>query len=359
MNLKPWRMTLAVGSTVTLLPLLTLRAEPRHHWPLDETSGLVAADVASGSDAALVNFNNNDDSHWVDGEVGGALSLGTGSTLGNHLAVDLPAMSAAATGGFTIMMWIKPGDIVGRPGEYQLFTSPGDGIGFTIYNDTFQGRVHNRVLLFWDGSLSHIAVGSTRLQPGQWYHVAVTTRGVGGERQLYVNGSVEAKRFFVAQGGVDLGHGDGWPAGQARIGAFNSAGGRWHDSTVDDVRIYDTALSEEEIFEVFSFEPAPPLFARGDANSDSKIDLADGIVILNHLYLGAPPPACLDASDVDDDGGNLPTIADAIRLFSWLYSGGPPPADPAPVAAEYASADCGRDTTADEMDCETPSGKCS
>ena len=66
-------------------------------------------------------------------------------------------------------------------------------------------------------------------------------------------------------------------------------------------------------------------FVRGDANSDGSINLTDGIVILNYLYLGAAPPACLDAADVDDDGGNLPTITDAIYIFNWLFLGGVEP----------------------------------
>ena len=101
-----------------------------------------------------------------------------------------------------------------------------------------------------------------------------------------------------------------------------------------------------------------PRFVRGDPNSDGTINLTDGIVILNFLFLGQAPPACMDAADIDDDGGPRPSLTDAIRVFNWLFTGGPPPAAPAPSAAAYVPADCGPDTTDDGMDCLTTAVKC-
>jgi hypothetical protein len=238
------------------------------------------------------------------------------------------------------MMWVKPGPIVARLGEYQLFYSSDGGISFSIYNDTFSGVRHDRTILFWDGSLNHIIVGTTRLTPGQWYHVAVTSTGVGGERQLYVNGAVETKRFFGTSG-VDAGHSNGWPAGGALIGAFNDRGGRWHDSTIDDVRIYDTALSQEEIEDVFSGEPSVPRFSRGDSNSDESMNIADAVYILQNLFANGPAILCMDAGDSNDDGGV--NIADAVYILQHLFADGPEP--PFPFLT------CGYDPTADELEC--------
>lgn len=86
-EIEPIDNCILLGFFVTLVTVSPVNAELRHHWPLDETSGLVAADVASGFDGALANFGNSDDSHWVDGRFDGALSLGTGSTLGNQPAL--------------------------------------------------------------------------------------------------------------------------------------------------------------------------------------------------------------------------------------------------------------------------------
>jgi len=48
---------------------------PVAYWPLDETTGLVAADRADSHDASLVGFVG-DDSQWVHGHLGGALEFG-------------------------------------------------------------------------------------------------------------------------------------------------------------------------------------------------------------------------------------------------------------------------------------------
>ncbi len=99
-------------------------------------------------------------------------------------------------------------------------------------------------------------------------------------------------------------------------------------------------------------------FVRGDANSDGSINLADGIAILNCLFRDGVSPACMDAADADDDGGDMPTLTDAIRIFNWLFLGGPAPAPPTPQSATFGAQDCGVDTTGDGMNCSTSPGPC-
>jgi hypothetical protein len=99
-------------------------------------------------------------------------------------------------------------------------------------------------------------------------------------------------------------------------------------------------------------EEVPPeeVFVRGDANSDDRIDLTDGIAILSWLYLGADVPPCLDAADADD-GGDI-QLTDAVRIFNWLFLGGEVPPLPTPSGTSYVAGDCGPDETDDdELDC--------
>lgn len=314
-----------------------------HHWPLDESGGLAAPDVASGADATLLRFENNDDTHWVPGQVNGGLSLAAGPSLSNHMTADIPAMDASESGGFTIMMWVQPGSIVANVGEYQLFYSPDGVIGLTIYNAVFQGRSHVRQLLFWDGDLSRIVLGGTHLRPGDWYHVAVTSTGRGGERRLYVNGDREAKHFLVSSGGVDAGNADGWTAGGALFGAFNGNGGRWHNSALDDVRIYDAALSDAEVLGVYLEGTAvKDRFTRGDVNADEKMDLSDAVVILTYLFSDGNV-TCLDAADSNDDGKL--DLADAVGVLGHLFG------DDGPLPAPFG--ECGEDPAADDLSCDS------
>jgi len=84
--------------------------------------------------------------------------------------------------------------------------------------------------------------------------------------------------------------------------------------------------------------PPDPLgvFHRGDSNDDGKVDISDGVRILNFLFLGGPKPTCLEAANANDDA--VLNISDAVYLFQALFTGGPKP--PAPGAPP---AECGAD----------------
>jgi len=103
--------------------------------------------------------------------------------------------------------------------------------------------------------------------------------------------------------------------------------------------------------------PPPPSgsFVRGDVNSSGIIDLTDGVVILNYLFTGGPPPTCQDAADTDDNGQLV--ISDSVIIFSWLFTGGNPPQSPSPSATAYTAEDCGPDTGGD-LGCETSANTC-
>jgi len=101
----------------------------------------------------------------------------------------------------------------------------------------------------------------------------------------------------------------------------------------------------------------PDGFVRGDSNSSGSIDLTDGIVTLNFLFVGGSVPACLDAADTDDNGAVV--ISDAVITFSYLFQGGPAPRDPAPSGSSYPPGDCGPDPTDDDpLDCVDLAGTC-
>jgi hypothetical protein len=84
------------------------------------------------------------------------------------------------------------------------------------------------------------------------------------------------------------------------------------------------------------------LFARGDVNGDSKVQISDPIFLLGFLFSGPSSLACLDAADADDSGKL--EITDAIFSLNFLFLG--EVTIPEPVS-------CGVDPTFDEgLDCE-------
>ncbi len=119
------------------------------------------------------------------------------------------------------------------------------------------------------------------------------------------------------------------------------------------------SLAEVVIFEGEGGPVIGDKFVRGDADSSGTINLTDGVVPLNYLFLGAAAPKCLDAADADDSGDLQ--LTDAIYIFNWLFLGGtapPPPSGP----TGYAASDCGVDPTEDKqgkpLDCQEVSETC-
>jgi hypothetical protein len=63
--------------------------------------------------------------------------------------------------------------------------------------------------------------------------------------------------------------------------------------------------------------------------------------MLGYLFPGFEEPACLQASDINDDG--RADLSDAVWLFDYLFTGGEPPGDPFET--------CGVDPTPDDLTC--------
>ena len=85
---------------------------------------------------------------------------------------------------------------------------------------------------------------------------------------------------------------------------------------------------------------APPdvPFIRGNCNGDERIDIADGIFIINDLFQGGPSSTCHEACDANDD--DLMDAADAIFVISYQLMGGPAPSAPWPDCGTIEGAEC-------------------
>jgi hypothetical protein len=82
-------------------------------------------------------------------------------------------------------------------------------------------------------------------------------------------------------------------------------------------------------------------FRRGDVDQNDVLELTDGIRMLGELFLGDPPSACEDATDVNDDGER--NVADPVMLFNHLFRGVATLPEP--------HGNVGQDPTADDLIC--------
>lgn len=86
-------------------------------------------------------------------------------------------------------------------------------------------------------------------------------------------------------------------------------------------------------------------FLRGDANSDGVVNIADALSTLSSLYLGGPPPVCMDLADSNDDGAL--NIADPTYTLGYLFLGSAAPPSPGVFL-------CGYDEKGDQFEvCES------
>ncbi len=198
------------------------------HWKLDETSGLTAIDSSgSGNNGTLVNMTGNE---WTAGILNGALVLDGISDYvdcGNNQSLQL-------TGEATISAWVKM-----EPDNEDVYMGiAGKIVVDPSYNGFALVRHPSNVFRMWignDGDLQNVSSDVT-YNDTDWHHVVGVCQG--GINHLYVDGVKQAGEAAVEL--ADSGN-------YAQIGKqYSDRDYRYWDGTIDDVRIYDRALTPEE-----------------------------------------------------------------------------------------------------------------
>ncbi len=195
------------------------------YWKLDEIEGTIAEDSVGNNDGTL-----NGEPLWqpADGKVGGALQLD-----GIDDYVSTPFILDPAKGSFSAFVWIKGG----APGQV-IISQTGGLVGTWLGTNSSEGKLMTGLSDVFFGALESESV----ITDGQWHHVGLVY-DLASHRHLYVD-TVEVN--------VDSGYVAGMPSdGGLYIGAAKDldAGSFW-SGLIDDVRIYDVALTAEEIEEL-------------------------------------------------------------------------------------------------------------
>ena len=263
------------------------------HWPLDEGTGTNVADSSgNGRDGVL-----DGGPAWItNGAVAGALRF-----WGTNDCVRQTAGSNTLNGlnAFTIALWLNPATIATNQG---FVTADDSGT-----NDTFSlatragascGTATNvvEVTLPASGGTVRRASASNAIKAGQWQHVAVTWTN-GEAPKLYVNGQLDQPQAsFVAAYGV-LTNCSQFIIGK---GSYDSPSS-WNGA-LDDVRVFDVALSAEEILEL----------ADGPVTNHAPVVNA-GTNVTVQIYV----PVTLIGTVSDDGLPNPP----ALTTNLWTYLG--------------------------------------
>jgi len=194
---------------------------PIVHWKLDETEGSMARDSASGEDAFVMG-----DPLWepAGGMVDGALRLD-----GVDDCVITVSGINPAEGPFSVFAWIKGG----APGQVVLSQISGAN---WLCIDSSEGNLMTDIKCAGRSAgpplLSEIVITD-----GQWHRIGLVWDG--SYRMLYVDGIAVAED---TQDGLE-GSGNGLYIGTGKV----MQPGTYFLGMIDDVRIYDVALSAEEV----------------------------------------------------------------------------------------------------------------
>jgi len=200
-------------------------AELVGHWRFDEGSGDAVNDSSgNGNNGTII-----DSVQWDTGKIGGALRFD--GTPGYVLIPNPGNLTLINQGDFTITMWFKQDVVEGIANLLQQTDVNGTGRTLLLA-DAADGI---RAYLGGTSTLSGVIE-----EAGLWYHVAmvVTEGGSDDTITFYINGEQSGTPAQVDSEDCE---------GDYLIGTNKGLNGRWINGLVDDMRLYNHALSEVEI----------------------------------------------------------------------------------------------------------------
>jgi len=197
-------------------------------WGFEYGSGGTAYDSSrEGNDGTLTNMDNS--TCWVAGKDGTALQFDGVDDYVEGNGLDF------STSGMTISAWLYApvGTNTQNMMMVQIKEATGEGLEFYGYYEDY-------VALRWrfdDGSSGRIGCSWSE---GEW---SMFTGVFNGTHMILYRNGVECSSYFTGTNTITLNPSDVW-----NIGRNNYGGGQnYFNGSIDDVRIYNRALSEEEI----------------------------------------------------------------------------------------------------------------
>ena len=212
-------------------------AGPVAHWKLDDGAGTTAIDSEGSNDGTLVNGPT-----WVAGQLGDALHFD-----GSNDYVDAGTFDVSGSG-LTLIGWFNA-DTIPTSDPRIISKANGTNESDTWWQLSAADSGSNRYLRLRakaGGTTTTFADSSVNLLPGQWYLAAGTYTAATGDMKLYLDGVEIASGSHAVGGPVDTD-----PAVPVWIGA-NGTAARFFEGVLDDVRVYDKALSAGEIGDLFA-----------------------------------------------------------------------------------------------------------
>ena len=216
------------------------------YWSFDEESGNIAHDSIGGNDGTLTNMDTS--ICWVDGISGNALSF---DGINDYVEVTNVNDFYFADQSLTYSVWVQIRDNVNkyRPficledyndayphitiGKYRTGHPTGAGrIFFSVYDASQQGE-----------SIFSIDEGDELLLD-TWMHVAGVVDYESGSITLYIDGEVQDSKSISS---FDMSEADSLKLVIGGFGCPYHSYSGFHYGLIDEVRIYNKALTQDDI----------------------------------------------------------------------------------------------------------------
>ena len=254
-------MKLLAQTFLTLLLITAFRAQAElvAHWPLDGN----AKDLLGNHDGA--------ESGVIFGVEGAANHTGTAAEFnGSSSTITVPFDSAMNPESFTLSMWVNADSTNGFASPVtSRDDTPTSVHGYLVYNDS-SGNWN-----FWTGtggpSGAWNQMSGGKVEIGSWTHIAVSYDDGSQTKKLYVNGSLA-----TSNSAPNLYDPNGPQSENLHIGSGADSGGAFFfDGLIDDVALWDHALTSAEIKDIMTngvpggppsvtvFEASPPFIDSG------------------------------------------------------------------------------------------------
>lgn len=197
------------------------------YWPFDGkyvnwATGLVSDASGQGKDAQMTGMSTS--SSPVAGKTGQALKYNADTSY-----VITPFVLNPATTNFSAFAWVKVATVP-PAGDYRILGQNDDvGTGRVWLRASTAGKLVSTL-----GNVTLTSNATPFLVANKWHHVGVVVRG--GVRTFYIDGSVDASDSITLESA----------AGKMHIGTGTTFTNVW-DGVIDDVRIYNKALTYQEI----------------------------------------------------------------------------------------------------------------
>jgi hypothetical protein len=248
------------------------------HWLMNDTDGIHAVDSIDGHDGEGLYTPE------PQGKINGALAF-NGSDWVSMTPLSL------GTSDLSVSAWVKYSDNVNwyRAIVGQSDSSWSTGFNVSIIRNGYGGGYENKICGWVAGGDSIIA--NTVTNDGLWHFVTVVKEGSSGK--IYIDGTLQTSTAS------NWGSGNLTAPNPLYIGHDKDNGN--FDGTIDDVRIYNTALNTTQIAQIYKS-------GSGTENEIGTYNLDGNLTVANNIKI---------------DSGKLSAGANNINVGGdWTNNGG-------------------------------------